>query len=283
MSLILEALRKSEAERQRGRAPGLFVEQMPARAHARRAPTLWPWLLVAVLVATGLGWAWWQGRRPEPAAVADLAAPAAGSASDATPGSTRDAAIAPGAIDAPPTPAPVAPNSVAPDAAMPVSQIPDPVAATPPASERVPASPADTSPPIETASTADSQVIAPTPAPSPISAPPSTRVSDKTAPVVPAAPISPPSFSSIPAAAAADSEPAIPTVASLSAAERAQLPPLKLSMHVYADAPGQRFVILDGQRLGEGATPSGGIVLEQIRRDGIVLSVNGQRVLLKRP
>lgn len=75
----------------------------------------------------------------------------------------------------------------------------------------------------------------------------------------------------------------MPTLSSLGAAERAQLPPLRLSMHVYAAEPAQRFVILDGQRLGEGASPAPGLVLEQIRRDGLVLSVDGQRLLLPRP
>ena len=75
----------------------------------------------------------------------------------------------------------------------------------------------------------------------------------------------------------------LPSLASLDAATRAQLPPLKLSMHVFAEAPAQRFVILDGQRLGEGASPATGIVLEEIRREGLVISVNGQRLLLARP
>jgi len=75
----------------------------------------------------------------------------------------------------------------------------------------------------------------------------------------------------------------LPGLEALAAADRAALPPLKLSMHVYADTPAQRFVILDGQRLGEGASPASGVVLEEIRRDGLVLSVNGQRLLLARP
>ncbi|MFY2763689.1 general secretion pathway protein GspB [Arenimonas sp. MALMAid1274] len=80
-----------------------------------------------------------------------------------------------------------------------------------------------------------------------------------------------------------DAAPPLPSVASLPAADRAQLPPLKLSMHVYSDTPAQRFVILDGQRLAEGAAPTAGVVVEEIRRDGLVLSINGQRMLLTRP
>ncbi len=82
----------------------------------------------------------------------------------------------------------------------------------------------------------------------------------------------------------ADAPPApLPTLAQLSAGARAQLPPLKLSMHVYAATPAQRFVILDGQRLGEGASPAPGVVVQEIRRDGLVLSVNGEAMLLTRP
>ena len=50
MSLILEALRRSEAERQRGKAPGLFVEQQAlARRRRRQAPA---WALAATAACT---------------------------------------------------------------------------------------------------------------------------------------------------------------------------------------------------------------------------------------
>lgn len=57
MSLILEALRKSEAERRRGEAPGLRVELPPVAASRRGAVPAWAWiaggalLLFALLVA----------------------------------------------------------------------------------------------------------------------------------------------------------------------------------------------------------------------------------------
>ena len=85
------------------------------------------------------------------------------------------------------------------------------------------------------------------------------------------------------AAPPADAADGLPGLGALPAADRATLPPLKLTMHVFAQDPAQRFVILDGQRLAEGASPANGVVLEEIRRDGLVLSVNGQRLLLARP
>ena len=63
----------------------------------------------------------------------------------------------------------------------------------------------------------------------------------------------------------------------LGAEERQQLPALKLSMHMWNDTPAQRFVILDGQRLGEGDR-IGDAVVEQITRDGAILNWNGRRL-----
>ena len=58
MSFILDALRKSELERQRDSAPSLMRTPVAA---ARRAPPVWSWLLIALLslALVGLGAAWW--------------------------------------------------------------------------------------------------------------------------------------------------------------------------------------------------------------------------------
>ena len=51
MSLILEALRKSEAERRRGAAPSLYAEMPPAPAAASRFGSRWPlWIGLAALL-----------------------------------------------------------------------------------------------------------------------------------------------------------------------------------------------------------------------------------------
>ena len=63
MSLILEALRKSEAERRRGLAPDVAMELPPAPA--ARPRTLAAWLLPALVVAALLlVAAWWAKREP---------------------------------------------------------------------------------------------------------------------------------------------------------------------------------------------------------------------------
>ena len=242
MSLILEALRKSEAERQRGRAPGLFVEQVALRPAARSRTPAWAWALGLLVVALlgVLGWREWsrQAAPADPAPTArvadsaaqDIARPpepvAPGPDPAATPGpsTSRDAAYAPTAPTRAPRPAP-APAASAPSASAPAPGPAAPAAARPTA-------------------------VAP--------------------------PAAPPAPADIP-------EESLPTLGSLDAGTRARLPPLRLSMHVFATEPAQRFVILDGRRLVEGANPSPGVVLEEIRRDGLVLSVNGQRLLLARP
>ncbi len=66
MSYILDALKKSEQERQRGQAPNLgSIHDVPPPAPARnRAPLL----LLALLVAVGLGTGgWWAGQSLRPA------------------------------------------------------------------------------------------------------------------------------------------------------------------------------------------------------------------------
>lgn len=92
----------------------------------------------------------------------------------------------------------------------------------------------------------------------------------------------------IPTPAAASPQPASPppttsripqsddplALADLDSGTRKQLPPLKLSMHVWHDTASQRFVILDGQRLREGDV-IGEVVVERITRDGATLSWRG--------
>jgi general secretion pathway protein B len=91
-----------------------------------------------------------------------------------------------------------------------------------------------------------------------------------------------PAPSDVAPVAAPPAEDALPTLAILSPGERAALPALKLSMHVWNETPAKRFAIVDGQRIVEGAQ-LGGAVVTQIRRDGVELDVNGRRVLLPRP
>lgn len=87
MSLILEALRKSEAERRRGLAPDVAMELPPTPADRPRP--LAAWLLPALVVAALLVLAGWWARR-EPAA-----GPTPAAAIEATTDMAQDA-ISPG-------------------------------------------------------------------------------------------------------------------------------------------------------------------------------------------
>jgi len=225
MSLILEALRKSEAERARAQVPGLHAP-VPARPIVRRVAPAWgPW--VAVLVGAALlGGTWWVNR-PTSAAAPVPVRPA-----------TPPVAPAPS-----PSPAPVV-QAPAPVVAAPAPRVPDPphIKPTPiehgdPIVEPLP-TPVATMP----------EPVAPAPDPDPVATPPD----------------------------------ALPTLASLSPTDREALPPLKVSMFVWSPEPARRFAIVDGNRVGEGALLAGGTVVE-IRPDGVVLQLQGRRVLLARP
>jgi general secretion pathway protein B len=250
MSLILEALRKSEAERQIGRAPGLLtpVALRPAQRSRARGPLLFAAALLLLLAALAL--AWWLGRSAaEPPAAAPAEAPAMVPASPTT--------LTPVASDAPsayPTPA----DSPA-DAA--------PAALAPPRSPLPTAGPGDLPADPDFASTERESLPLPPPA-SALPAPPPPPAA--TAPLPETAP------------APVEAEGATPW-RTLSEAERAGLPPLRLNMHVFNDEPTRRFVIIDGRRLAEGEQIAADVLLTEIRRDGAVLEVRGRRISIERP
>lgn len=79
MSLILEALRKSEAERRRDTAPGIDLELPPTATTAMRRAPRWPWpVLAGALVLALLGlWVGLRQATPLDPATATVATPAA--------------------------------------------------------------------------------------------------------------------------------------------------------------------------------------------------------------
>jgi len=72
-----------------------------------------------------------------------------------------------------------------------------------------------------------------------------------------------------------------PAYSELPFATRKDLPALKLSMHVYAAEPLQRFVILNNSRMVEGDKQDE-LSVREIRPDGIVLEFHGQRFFYPR-
>lgn len=269
MSLILEALRKSEAERRRGQAPDLRTELPPVAPPRAHALPRWRWAVPALVL---LALAWLLLARPGTEPEQDsLPAPAATTVPGGSldPGGRADQAAGPPGAEramaaARRDAAPARPGArlvIEPDAG-----------AAPPASAPRPPEPEPAPPaPALDAAAAGRPV---TPAGAGVTAAPSTP-----APTLPAPPPAP-----APAAAAATTPATAPgarllALSELSPEERRQLPPLKLSMHMWSEDPARRFVILDGQRLAEGDR-AGPAVVDAIRSDDVVLAWNGMRLRL---
>ena len=239
MSLILDALRKSEAERRRGQSPDLFASLPTASTTPR--PTMlrmWPVFAISMLVLAAL-FAFWMTRQ-DIAPIVTEAAPTGTQEVDAISLPQTGKAMEPAPIAVHPPPGPTATTHAA--AAPPPR--PPTVQSAPPAVASAASAAAAATPPASASST-----------PAAASAPTSTADSD------------------------AES---LPPIAVLDAGERAALPPLKLSMHVWDSDPAKRFAIIDGQRVREGSVV-GNSVIAQIRHDGVVLDINGRRILLPRP
>jgi general secretion pathway protein B len=234
MSLILEALRKSEAERQAASLPGLIRSDAAAQAPRQRRPSWLGWLpLVLLLLLAGLGMGWWGPRwlaqersaREAPAAEAD--------------GDAGSAAVAPARP----------PNERAQALAQQVLAQPEPATPGPLPAPRERAA-ADAKP-------------APPPAQTTVSGPAHPAAAS------PATPL------------AAEPVPDAVSLALMPSAQRQQLPALKLSVHVFNPDPARRFAIVDGRRVQEGDALGTAIRVQQIRRDGLLLQVEGRGWLLE--
>jgi|SRR6056297_3143272 len=249
MSFILDALKKSENERQGQR--GLGVADVPVAREAPGAPVWIWWLLgllavnVIVLLAVLL--------RPE-------AEPAAGAATDA-----------PAAGPAESRPATV-PERVAPELAALVDRTrTERLSATPPdtgygaADEASAAGPSAHSPSVDGPS-ADSPSVD-SPSASPGADAPEGEVTQQ------------------PQAAAASGEEqalALPTLDEIRVRGDTGLPDLHLDIHVWSEQPRGRFVYVNTMKYREGDDLAEGPRVASIVRNGVVLEHNGRRFLLPR-
>ena len=244
MSFILDALKKSEVERQRQAVPGLI--DVPPAAKRRRLPwwavSLGVLLLINVLVLSFLlirG-----GRRPAaqaqaattPAASVAAAAVAAGTTAAETPGAGARGAAAP--------------------AAGTVAHQDDPHFS-----------------PLDSAPQYAPEIPVPNDVPTPgagAAAAPVPRGGRHADPVL--------SDNEVPA----DNDEVLPSVNELNLSGQQALPELHLDVHVFGTRPSERFVYINMRKYHEGATLQEGPVLEHIRRDGAVLNFHGVRFLLPR-
>jgi general secretion pathway protein B len=60
------------------------------------------------------------------------------------------------------------------------------------------------------------------------------------------------------------------------------LPELSVDLHIFSDDPSKRAVFINGRRYAQGARIAEGPTVEQITRDGALLSYRGRRFLLPR-
>lgn len=63
---------------------------------------------------------------------------------------------------------------------------------------------------------------------------------------------------------------------------RTVVPEIRFSVLVYAGRVEDRFVLINGQRLGEGDSSQPGLVVEEIRREGVVFSYQLYKFLVER-
>ncbi len=61
------------------------------------------------------------------------------------------------------------------------------------------------------------------------------------------------------------------------------LPPLKVSIHVYAPDPAQRILFINNRQYRQGDLIDGEVRVEEIVPDGVILSYHGERFKLGRP
>ncbi len=278
MSLLLDALKKSEAQRRRGKPPAADLAATPPPAGPERSGWRWlKFLWPAVVLAAAAPWLW-----PEISSrLAD------GRAVDG--GAEQTAARA----GQGPIPAVSAPQ----DQATPL-QAPSPVAGA----GRARAAVADDTDETGRAAGARSGEAAPAqkpaaPEPSrpamstPGDAPDSKREPDSsTQPAREFEPESEPEpeseserESESEPAPKAEAEPRENFIRSweLPQARRAEFPDLNLTVHFYTEAAGDRFVRINGERYGEGQQVGPGIELVEIRDRGAVVEFAGYRVLIE--
>jgi general secretion pathway protein B len=270
MSFILDALRKSEHERQRQTGPALVEAAVaPPKPQSNRWATAAIALLLLNLVAVGVVLLWKS--RDQPAAVA-----ASSSAATTTPNQGTAPPVAP-----PPVAAPAA----APQATI-TRTLPEPAVA--PAPVLRPAEPptatgrrrsleeemSGSAPPMDYEA---AQAAARPPA-GPSAVAPARRGSVVYESLPEAA--SGGAYAPPPATSQHSSAADLPTADELTA--RGGLAEMRLELHVYSTRAQDRFVFVNGRRYREGDTTAEGATVVQITPDGAIMTAGGNRFLLSR-
>ncbi|MDH3288743.1 MAG: general secretion pathway protein GspB [Betaproteobacteria bacterium] len=245
MSYILDALRKSDQQRQRGVPPTLLAPQAAAVAPRRRVSVSYA-LLTAVLLGAGIvigSLRPWQTEQPAPA--------------------TESATVT----------KPLESNTVLSPASVPArpqvplkSELVLPTLKSAPAERRPPTRPAGTG------ERRASVVAKPDTGATTHSTPREavTAVPKETARAVPEKPAG-----AGPGDAAQEQE--VMTIAELPGSIRQEIPTISISVHAYSGAPKDRLVGINDRVLREGEYLAPGLMLEQITLDGMILRYKGYR------
>jgi general secretion pathway protein B len=252
MSFILDALKKSEIERQRQAIPGLMNSGAAPRA---RAFPIWAVALVVLLGVNLAVLGFVLTRSGTPAA----GSPAAGAPAAAAPAPGTVVVVGvPGGGPAGGSPAapPSAAGQSTPDS--PASQEHfSPLDAAPVYAPEIPPDLSEGGSSAAVPPRSDSQ---------------SARTTHRREGAAP--PQSPEDYKA--------EEEVLPTIGEIDLTGQQALPELHIDVHVYATNPADRFVYINMHKYREGSTLQEGPMLERIRRDGVILNLHGLRFLLPR-
>lgn len=246
MSFILDALKKSENERQRHQGPSLV--DVPARRTQSERP-LWVFALAGLLILNLVVFLIVLLRKND------------------APTTHEPVQSAPAVA----TPAPAPPAAAAP--------------VTPPASPIVPAQPQPTRGDPTVRSLAEEAGVEEVEEPGVPAEPDVADAANVPAGPRIVSPITGPSSTPVrspPTSAEHHPDEILPTINDLTANGNAQFPPVHLDIHVYATRPADRFVFINMKKYREGESTAEGLYVEQIRRDGVVLNHQGVRFVLPR-
>jgi len=268
MSFILDALRKSEHARQRQGGPGLAEVAVAA---PKTKTSVWATaavvLLVANLIAVGVLMLR-RGRAPDAADAASIATTSRSpTASQAPAVAQADAPAASAAAETSPT------TTSAPATTSPAPR--EQAADLPPMLQPAdaPAPGAGTRNPLEYEVAGGAM-------------PPDPVLAERSA-SVPAGPPAVSEYSTRPGSVvyetlprAAEAAPDLPTIDDV--ALQGGVPEMHIDLHVYATNPQDRFVFVNKRKYREGETLQEGPRVEEITRNGVVLSQQGRRFILPR-
>jgi len=276
MSILLDALKKSEEQRQLGKVPGIHspVEGPPPDGAGRRRWILWLLVFGSMLIVTWTAWRQFGPTDPQPVSAPESVQRAAtpsgvageADATDPPPPSEIEAhsgAIAPGR-----SPVEELPSS---DEAVGLELTARPAKGSqqgePRKSQVNKSFTAYETPPEAVAAgpVAEQQVPAPTTAKDTQADPSKESVADRQKTPGPAEPrvTEPISFWELPQSV------------------RDGLPELRITVLVFAERPEDRFLLIGGQRMVEKDEYQPGVVLDEIRRDGAVFLYRNYRFLVK--